>query len=279
MRLTFIKLLDLPFFFIALLFILADLLTTVMFNLQFFPLWFVIPVVLLDIYVLILIVYWVYLFITSKRLRQEMEVFEVLQKKSLALCLSMELNILFSIYYFYVGIRYHSQWFGNIALFYIALSVARFIMLRSSRFENIPLLAQYKLYMKIGYLMLAMMMALWIMTMMVVNQNYSVSYPGFSFYIAFAFSIYLIISATAGMISQRKYKSPLLSGQQTISVSAALLGVLSIQTAVLSMISIDMELKKNLNLFTGIAIFLIQIILSLRIIYISAKKINSLFPN
>ncbi len=274
MRELIIKYLDIPFSIIFELFLLGALLTTTIFHFSISALWFIIAVILLDAYTIILIVYWVYLFVASKRLQRELEVFEVLQKKSLALCLSMEMNFCFSLYYVYVSIRYHSQWFANLALFYTALAVARFVLLRAYRFDKISVFNQYKLYMKCGYMMFAMMAALFMMTVMVVNQNYSVNYPGISIYIAGAFSVYLIISAITGMISQHKYNSPLLRGQQMISVSAALLGLLSIQTAILSIVDLDKIFERNLNLLTGSAIFVILIFMSMHMIYTGAKKVN-----
>lgn len=273
LRIFFI-LVDVPFRIIFILIALSALLLTCIWFFRISSLFLLIPIWILVIYTAVMAIYWIWLFISSRRLQEELEVFEIMQKKSLGLCLSMELNLIMSIYYAYVSIRYRNQWFIDSAFFYTSLTIARFVMLRSYQFDKPSMFQQYKLYMMIGYLMFAMMSCLFLMTVMIVNEHYVVHYPGHSLYAMAAFSLYLIISAVTGIIVNRKYRSPLLSGTQMIAMSAALLGVLSLQTAFLPMFTENLELQRTLNLITGSAVFGIMIFMSLHMIVRGGRMMN-----
>ncbi|MDO4416478.1 MAG: hypothetical protein Q4C20_15505 [Erysipelotrichaceae bacterium] len=267
-------LVDMPFQVIFVLIALSFLLLT---CIRFFSIsspFLLIPIWTLVIYTSIMTIYWIWLFISSKRLQEDLEVFEIMQKNSLGLCLSMELNLLMSVYYIYVAVRYQNQWFIDSAFFYTSLTIARFAMLRTYQFDKPSMLQQYRLYMMIGYLMFAMMTSLFLMTVMIVNEHYIVHYPGHSLYAAAAFSIYLIISAFSGYFRHRHYKSPLLSGTQMISISAALLGVLSLQTAFLPMFTDNPEIHRIANLITGTIVFTIMIVMSAHMVIRGGRKVD-----
>lgn len=274
LRQLFWILMDVPFQVIFVLIAFTSLLLTCVWFFRIRTPYLLVPIWTLSIYTWAMTAYWIYLFVSSKKLQEELEVFEIMQKNSLALCLSMELNLLFSVYYIYVAIRYQNQWFFDTAFFYTSLTIARFVMLRNYQFDKPSMFQQYKLYMMIGYLMFAMMSALFLMTVMIVNEHYVVHYPGISLYIAAGFSLYLIISAVSGFIRNHHYHSPLLSGTQMISISAALLGILSLQTAFLPMITDNAVIQRNCNLFTGAVVFGIMIFMSLHMIIRGGRKMN-----
>lgn len=265
---------DVPFQVIFVLIALSGLLLTCIRFFKISSLLLLIPIWTLVIYTGVMTAYWIWLFISSKRLQEDLEVFEIMQKNSLGLCLSMELNLLMSIYYAYVAIRYHNQWFIDSAFFYGSLTMARFAMLRTYQFEKPSMLQQYRLYMMIGYLMFAMMSCLFLMTVMIVNEHYAVHYPGLSLYAAAAFSLYLIISAVSGYLRHRHYHSPLLSGTQMIAMSAALLGVLSLQTAFLPMITDNLEIHRIANLVTGTIVFAIMIFMAAHMVIRGGRKVD-----
>ena len=274
MRETIIKYLDIPF---ILIFILVIFCVTLWSAYSFFQITWVPALLFLfffTTYVVSLVIYWIRLFIVSKQFQEELEVWEIIQKKSLSLALSMELNLCFSIYYIYGAIRYKSDWFAFVAFFYISLTLARFILLREFCFNSESLITQYKRYIAAGYFMIAMMICMFLMILMVVNKNYVVSYPGHSIYIAAVFALYLIVSAVKGYFRYRKYNNPLLSGNQMTSISAALLGILSLQTAFLPMVDRYPDDIHKMNIFTGCVIFAIMIFMSLYMIIHGGKELK-----
>ena len=268
------KLLDIPF---PLIFLSALVCLTLWAGITFLhveTLFVKVPVLVLTVYTALLVFYWGRIFLKSRQFREELEVWEVIQKKSMALALSMEMNLCFSAFYLYEAFSYHSSWFAFVAVFYLSLTMARFILLREFIFTNQSLISQYKRYIGAGYFMLVMMICLFVLTMIAFSEDYIVSYPGKSIYIASAFSFYLIINAIRGYIRYDKYKNPLLSGNQMISISAALLGILSLQTAYLPKLLESSEMIHNANLLTGCLIFMIMIFMSLYMIIHGGRTIT-----
>lgn len=269
-----LRYLDIPFIYIFLMVLVILTAWAGLFYLHFFPRLITVPLGILSAYVSVLTLYWIILFIRTRQFQDELEVWETIQKKSMSLALSMELNCCFSGYYIYEAVRYHSSWFTFVAIFYISLTIARFVLLREFIFTNNSLVEQYKRYIAAGYFMVIMMVCLGIMTMIAVNENYIVHYPGKSLIISTAFSLYLIISAVRGYLRYRKYKNPLLSGNQLISISAALLGILSLQTAYLPKLLESYIMIHNANLLTGIIIFTIMICMSLYMIIHGGREMT-----
>lgn len=259
------KLLDIPYIFIALLVIFS---TVSMMSLLIFRVTDVISwilVILLCIYTLTLCVYWIY-WHTRTSVKKDLELIDILRSKSYILAFTMELNLIMSVYYIYVWLRHRSPWFGTLAMFYVFLTAARFILLRAFDLENPSLREQYKKYVSMGYIMFAMMSALMTLTILAVRSHYVASYPKGTLMIVTAFSLFLITNATRGYFRHRHFKSPLLSACQLIAIAGALLGILSIQTVWLPIFSHDPLDVQQMNIVTGIAIFAVMLTMALYMI-------------
>lgn len=260
------KCLDMPFaaiFVIAL----ADIAAICgVFYLKAFSPLILAPLSLYTLYAIALVAYWLFLFITLDQIKVEMEVWAIIRKKSVTLALSMELNLLFSIYYLYIGLANDSTWFLFVSFFYFSLTIARFILLRQFCLETNSFSAHVKRYIASGYMILAMMACLMALTIMAVNVDYVADYPGNTIYFQTAFSIYLITSAIRNYRKYRKYRSPLLSGSQMISIAGASLGILSLQTAYYPRLSSDLEDIHKTIVFTSLMLYSIMISMSIYMI-------------
>ena len=217
-------------------------------------------------YTIMVCVYWLYWYIRSDRLKKDLELLDILKSKSYTLALSMELNLVMSVYYIYVWWAHKSMWFGYMAVFYCCLTAARFVLLRDFDLLHPSLRSQYRTYVTMGFIMLAMMAALLLMSLMAVNANYVVDYPGGTLWLVTIFSLYLIITATRGYFRHRHFRSPLLSACQLIAIAGALVGILSIQTVWLPTFSSDPLDVKQMNIVTGAVIFTVMIYMSLYMI-------------
>ncbi len=207
--------------------------------------------------------YWL---IRSRKMQEEIELIELLQKKSMSLSLSFILNMSFFLYYMIVSMIYKSPWFATIAFFYISLSMGRMILLTEARFKHPNLRSQWRSYMTCGYLMLAMMIALIMMAFMVVEDHYSMSYPGHTIWAAGIFALYLSWSALQGYFTTRKWRSPMLSAERVVAMSAALLGIYSFQTAYLTRSGQADPVIRFWNITTGVVISLLMLAISVYMI-------------
>ena len=271
------QLLDIPFTIVFLLLLLCLTLLTAQYYIGLPPVVLGL-VIALCVYTLILIVYWLYVLITRRSVKKELELLEVLQRKSQALSISLEINLIASLYYAYTAIHYHSAWFGCMFLFYISLTVARFILLRAFRFEHLSERKQYRLCMQTGYIILAMILATAFMISMIISHTDSISYPGLSIIFAIAHPLYLIITSLAGFIRHRHYRSPLLETIQLLSLPAGLLGLMMMETALMPMITDDAEMIRAITMFTAFVVFGTMTILALYLIFRSRYELKKKKP-
>ena len=228
------------------------------------------------IYTASVMIYWL---MKSRKMQEEIELIELLQKKSVALSLSWILNMTFFLYYLIVALVYESPWFGTLAFFYISLSVGRMVLLTESRFKRPNIRSQWRSYMTCGYLMMAMMVALIIMAVMVVEDHYSMSYPGHTIWAAGIFALYLTVSALHGYFTTKKWRSPMLSAERVIAMSAALLGLYSFQTAMLGRTGSDDMTVRFWNITTGVLISIIMLAISLYMIVHGGRMLSYKVPS
>lgn len=72
-----------------------------------------------------------------------------------------------------------------------------------------------------------------------VNQNRVFTYPGFLIYAMAAYTFYITIAAIVNVIKYRRRGSPILSAAKIISLTAALVSMLSLETAMLTQFGAD----------------------------------------
>jgi hypothetical protein len=134
------------------------------------------------------------------------------------------------------GILYRSVWLIALAVYYLLLAVMRAVLVGSVHRhpigENIP--AEFRRYRVCGYVLLVMNQALAAIVIYIVHQNQGFSYPGVLIYGMALYAFYAIITAIINVVKFRKLGSPVLSAAKTVNLTAALVSMLSLETAMLS---------------------------------------------
>ncbi|MGN0313766.1 MAG: hypothetical protein ACI4EG_03125 [Fusicatenibacter sp.] len=156
-------------------------------------------------------------------------------KTHVSLYLSLGLNMLFAAMKFFFGIWYGSVWFGTLAVYYIMLAVMRFLLLRHVNRAEIgsDLISELKHYRLCGIILMLMNIALSGVVILVVQKNEGFHYAGYLIYVVAMYAFYNIISAVRDVIKYRAYKSPVMSAAKAIKLAAALVSMLSLETAML----------------------------------------------
>ena len=131
------------------------------------------------------------------------------------------------------GIVYRSEWFGALALYYILLSALRLGLARKG-LRNAPPAAQWRTYRNCGGVLLLMNQALAVVTGHVVVRAESFAYPGYLVYAMAAYTFYAVISAVIQAYKTRRHTSPVLTAAKTTTLVAALVSLLSLETALLA---------------------------------------------
>lgn len=200
---------------------------------------------------------------------------------TISLYISLLINLVYSALKLASGIIYSSLWLGAVAVYYILLSLLRFILLRYMKTgkgqRNI--LQEYKRYRLCGMIMLVLNLSLTGIVFQMVWQNKSYSYPGILIFVAATYTFYTVIVSIIDLIKYRKYKSPVLSAAKAIRFAAALVSLLSLETAMLVQFGDDENYRRLMTALTGSGVCIIVLGMSIYMLSKSNKEIKNLKLN
>lgn len=201
-------------------------------------------------------------------------------RTELSLHVSLAVNLLYIMVKLVSGIYYRSLWFVSLAVYYILLAMMRFLLLyRRKRPEGV---ARQKMelrrYRFCGVVLLLMNLALAGIVAFLVHQNRGYEYPGMLIYAMAAYSFYAVIMATVSIIKFRRHGSPILSAAKAINLVAALVSILSLETAMLAQFGSedDILFRKAMTGATGGGICVIVLGMAVYMIVKSTKEIRKM---
>lgn len=142
------------------------------------------------------------------------------------------INLLYIAMKMFSGIYYRSTWFIALAIYYILLAVMRLMLIRRVHVKDKAL--EFRRYRLCGLMLLFMNQALAGIVIFMVHQNKGFDYPGLLIYAMAFYAFYAVITAAADVVKTRKYDSPILSAAKAINLVAAMVSILSLETAMLS---------------------------------------------
>lgn len=111
-----------------------------------------------------------------------------------------------------------------------------------------------------------------------VHKNSSFVYPGLFIYVMAIYAFYAAITATVNVVKFRKYKSPILSAAKVINLTAALVSVLSLETAMLTQFGAadDDAFRQIMTASTGTGVSMIVLGMAGCMIVHSTKKLKQM---
>ena len=142
------------------------------------------------------------------------------------------INLLYIVMKLVSGIVYRSTWFIALAVYYILLAVMRFLLVRRLNVQDEA--SELHRYRLCGIMLLFMNQALAGIVVFMVHQNRGFDYPGLLIYAMAAYAFYAVTIAIINIVKTRKHKSPILSAAKAINLVAALVSILSLETAMLA---------------------------------------------
>ena len=186
-------------------------------------------------------------------------------------------NLLYVALNLFSGIRYRSTWFIALAFYYMLLSVMRAVLVRYlyRRTVGEDITAEFRRYRVCGIILLMMNQALAGIIVYMVTQNRGFSYPGFMIYAMAMCAFYVTISAIINMVKFRNCGSPVMSAAKVINLTAALVSMLSLETAMLAQFGGDEPEFRRIMLGTsGGAVCMIVLTMAIYMIVRSTKKLR-----
>jgi len=165
----------------------------------------------------------------------------------------------------------------------MVLAVMRFILLRFSKRMGIGKnhfmeLIRARLC---GYILLSVNLALSGAVLMILYQNKGFFYNGIFIYVMAAFTFYITTVAIINLIRYKKLGSPVMSMTKIISFAAALVSMLSLETAMLSEFGKDMseENKRLMIMLTGAGVSVCIITMAVYSIIKNSSEIKKIMEN
>lgn len=201
-------------------------------------------------------------------------------KAKVSLLGSLVINFGYSIFKLITGIVYSSFWWGAIAIYYMLLSLMRFLLLyyMEQKSDKKNLLLEYRSYQLCGILFLTINLSLSGIILQMVRKGMGFVYPEGFILIAAMFTFYNVTVSIVELVHYRKYKSPVISASKAIRFATALVSLLSLETAMLTVYGGDAKMYKTMTAWTGTGVCIIVLVMSIYMIlhaHIEVKKIKS----
>lgn len=186
------------------------------------------------------------------------------------------INLLYAGIKLLSGILYRSVWFVTLAVYYILLAVMRASLLHYVRKDEKNKISEWRRYRLCGIILMFMNAALAGIVILVVRQNSGFEYPGMLIYMMAMYAFYAAITAARNVVKFRKYGSPVMSAAKVINLTAALVSLLSLETAMLTQFGAanDPMFRQIMTASTGAGISLIVLGMAVFMIVRSTRQMR-----
>lgn len=184
---------------------------------------------------------------------------------------------------FYVGtnivscVVYSSAWFGILAGYYAILAIMRFILLRFFNRNGIGnnRISELKSSRLCGYIMMTLNITLSGAVLMILYHGKGYEYHGMLIYVMALYAFYITAHAAVNIVKYRKYNSPVIISSKVITFSAALVSMLSLETAMFAQFGAEMAdtSKRRMIALTGAGVSITVIAMSIFMIAHTTKEI------
>lgn len=199
-------------------------------------------------------------------------------KLHISLYLSLGLNVIYAVMKFTFGLRYHSVWFGTLAVYYFLLAVMRFLLLHHANRKGFGTdrIGELQSYRLCGMILMVMNISLTGVVVLVIRKNEGFQYASYLIYIMAMYAFYNIITAVMNVVKYRKYRSPVMSAAKVVSLAAALVSMLSLETAMLTQFgSTDSEMSRRImTACTGAGICTMILAMAVYMIYHATRELK-----
>ena len=145
-------------------------------------------------------------------------------------------NALYGIFQLWLGFYHHTFWFFSLGAYYICLGVMRFFLLLHTR-RYAPgerMRDELIRYRVCGWVFLVMNLALSLIIFFMVYWNRTFYHQEITAITMAAYTFVTLTTAIVNIIKYRKYSSPVFSASKAISLAAALVSMLTLESTMLT---------------------------------------------
>ena len=199
----------------------------------------------------------------------------------LSLYASLSWNTLYGIFQLWLGFYHHTFWFCSLGAYYIFLAVMRFFLAHhTARYSpRERMRSELKRYRACGVVFLLMNLALALMIFFMVYWNRTFHHHEITTIAMAAYTFTAFSFAIVGLVRYRKYDSPVYSATKAISLAAACVSMLTLESTMLTTFS-EGEINVRLMLgLTGAAISAFIVMMAVYMIVKATKQLKEMREN
>ena len=197
---------------------------------------------------------------------------------------SLAWNVLYGIFQLWLGFFHHTFWFYSLGAYYICLAVMRFFLVRHTRkFAPGERMREELLrYRACGWIFLLMNLALALIIFFMVYWGRTFRHHMITAIAMSAYTFTALTTAIINVIKYRKYNSPVFSASKAISLAAALVSMLTLESTMLTTFSdgsMTATAQKWMLGATGAAISLLIVATAIYMITSGTRKLKQMKGN
>ena len=190
-------------------------------------------------------------------------------------------NALYGLFQLWLGFFHHTFWFYSLGAYYICLGVMRFFLLLHTRKYAPGEKMQTELvkYRACGCVFLLMNLALALIIFFMVYCNRTFEHHMITAIAMAAYTFTAFTVAIVNVVKYRKYNSPVFSASKAISLAAALVSILTLESTMLTTFgdeTMTATTQKWMLGATGGAISLLIVATAIYMIAVGTKKLKQL---
>lgn len=188
-------------------------------------------------------------------------------------------NVAFAILQLGLGFYHKSFWFYSMFAYYVVLGVMRFFLVKhTSKYKaNEQIENETKTYVVCGWLLLFMNLALAVIVFFIVYWNKTFSHSIITTISMAAYTFFTFTFAIINVIKYRKYKSPIYLAAKTITLIAAAVSMLTLETTMLTTFGSDESplFRQIILSATGVAVVGFAITMAIIMIIKGNKQLKN----
>ena len=199
-------------------------------------------------------------------------------KTQINLACSLALDVLYAGVNILLAVFFSTNWFAIFAGYYTVLSCLRILLFQNLLRRKENHLRELKRARFCSGILLTVNLVLSALVLMMLYHPHEFGDMGVLIYVAALYTFSALAVSITGLIRFRKYKSPVLSVSRMINLTAALVSLLILETAMLSQFGGDMPLSMQ-NIFiaaTGAGISIVIIVTALYMILKTTRMLRRL---
>ena len=145
-------------------------------------------------------------------------------------------NMAYAVFQLWLGFYHHTFWFYSLGAYYVCLAIMRFFLLRyTGRYEaGENMTMELKKYRACGWVLLLMNLALTLIIFFMVYWNRTFVHHMITAIAMAAYTFTSFTVAIVNVVKYRKYNSPVFSASKAISLAAAFVSMLTLESTMLT---------------------------------------------